>query len=262
MTKKNLEQAIVNCLRNGHKAFIPYIMAGDGGLDQLKDRILFLQAAGATAIELGIPFSDPVADGPTIQQAGERALQNGATLSNILAKLEEFYEEVDVPLVLMTYFNPLLSYGLSNFAEDCERLGIAGIIVPDLPYEESEVLRDALKETDLAIVPLISLTSPKERIAKIVRAGEGFIYAITVNGITGAREGMNKDLDEYLHTIKELSNLPVMVGFGISTPEQVEKMNGMADGVIVGSAIVEAFREQDLELISSLINASKNKVIS
>lgn len=262
MTKKKLEQAIVHCLRNGHKAFIPYIMAGDGGLDQLKDRILFLQNAGATAIELGVPFSDPVADGPTIQQAGERALQNGATLSNILAKLEEFYEEVDVPLVLMTYFNPLLSYGLSNFAEDCERVGIAGIIVPDVPFEERDELREALKETDLAIVPLISLTSPKERIAKIVRAGEGFIYAVTVNGITGAREEMNEDLDEYLHTIKELSNLPVMVGFGISTPEHVEKMNGMADGVIVGSAIVEAFREQDLSLISSLINASKNKVIS
>lgn len=262
MTKKKLEQAIASCLLNGHKAFIPYIMAGDGGLDQLKDRVLFLQNAGATAIELGIPFSDPVADGPTIQQAGERALLSGATLKNILAKLEEFYEEVDVPLVLMTYVNPILSYGLSKFSKDCERLGIAGLIVPDVPYEETNILRDALKETDIALIPLISLTSPKERIDKIAHAGEGFIYAITVNGLTGARKEMNKDLGEYPHIIKEKSNLPVMVGFGISTPEQVEKMTAIADGVIVGSAIVDAFREENHLKIKDLISASKRKVIS
>lgn len=261
MTKRKLEHALSNCLSKGEKAFIPYIMAGDGGLNQLKERVLFLQEAGATAIELGIPFSDPVADGPTIQQAGERALKNGATLKKILAKLEEFYEEVDIPMVLMTYVNPILSYGLSNFAMDCERLGIAGLIVPDVPYEETHILREALKETDIALVPLISLTSPKERIDKIVHTGEGFIYAVTVNGITGARKEMNKDLGEYLYTIKEMSNLPVMVGFGISTPKQVEKMNEIADGVIVGSAIVEAFREENHSIIKDLINASKRKVI-
>ncbi|WP_342568161.1 tryptophan synthase subunit alpha [Psychrobacillus sp. FSL K6-4046] len=262
MTKRKLEQAIVSCLNNGQKAFVPYIMAGDGGLDKLKDRILFLQKAGATAIELGIPFSDPVADGPTIQQAGERALQNGATLKNIMRELEDFFHEVTIPLILMTYYNPILSYGLSNFAKDCHHLGIGGLIVPDVPYEESESLRTALSETDVALVPLVSLTSPKERIKKIVDAGEGFIYAVSINGITGARTEMNNNLGEYLSSIKEISDLPVMVGFGISTPDQVEKMTEIADGVIVGSAIVEAFNEGDSEQIKNLINASKSKIIS
>ncbi|MGE7979069.1 tryptophan synthase subunit alpha [Psychrobacillus sp. NPDC093200] len=262
MSKRKLTNALVNCLSSGDKVFIPYIMAGDGGLDQLKERVLLLQEAGATAIELGIPFSDPVADGPTIQQAGERALKVDATLKNIIAELEGIYQEIHIPLVIMTYYNPLLSYGLSNFAQDCERLGIAGLIVPDVPYEESDILRIALRETDVALVPLVSLTSPKERIVKIVNAGEGFIYAVTVNGITGTREKFNKDLVEHLKSIKELSNIPVMAGFGISSPEQVEEMTSMADGVIVGSAIVEAFNKKDLNKIKILVKASKRKIIS
>ncbi|PZX07530.1 tryptophan synthase alpha chain [Psychrobacillus insolitus] len=262
MTKIKLTAAIEKVKANGEKAFVPYIMAGDGGLETLSTNILFLQEAGATAIEVGIPFSDPVADGPTIQLSGQRALAKGVNLRLIIKELETFHKEVHVPLVLMTYYNPLLSYGLEKFAEDCERIGISGLIVPDLPVEEMDDLQKALMQTDVAIVPLVSLTSPSERIAKIVSAGEGFIYAVTVNGTTGVRNGFNDQLEQHLAELKELSPLPVLAGFGISTPEQVKSIGALADGVIVGSAIVKAFNDQDLDKIRELIQASKNKVVN
>lgn len=257
MAKTKLLNAIQSVNAEGDKVFVAYIMAGDGGLETLKSKILFLQTAGVTAIELGIPFSDPVADGPTIQKAGERALASGITLRSILQELETFYKEVKVPLVLMTYYNPLLSYGLEQFAQACEKLGIAGLIVPDLPMEESELLKSLLVETDVALVPLVSLTSPPERMEKIVAAGEGFIYAVTVNGITGVRDKFDDQLETHLRQLKDISPVPVVAGFGISTPEQVRLVSSLADGVIVGSAIVEAFHRNELDKIHELIVVSK-----
>ncbi|MFF2752909.1 tryptophan synthase subunit alpha [Psychrobacillus sp. NPDC058041] len=260
MRKKRLTEAIVACNNHGEKAFIPYLMAGDGGLETLKPKLLFLQGAGATAIELGIPFSDPVADGTTIQLAGERALAKGTTLRLIIKEIETFYQEIKVPLVLMTYFNPILSYGIDQFAVDCERIGIGGVIVPDLPLEESDILRKALVGTDVALVPLVSLTSQPKRIAKIAAVAEGFIYAVTVNGITGRSDGFGEQLEEHLAEIREQSSIPVLAGFGISTAEQVESVAALANGVIVGSAIVEAFCHHDLDKIQKLIQASKRKL--
>lgn len=262
MKKKRLTEAIVACNNYGEKAFIPYIMAGDGGIETLKPKLLFLQGAGATAIELGIPFSDPVADGTTIQLAGERAIAKGSTLRLIIKEIERFYEEIKVPLVLMTYYNPLLNYGINQFALDCERIGIGGVIVPDLPLEESDTLRKALVATDVALVSLVSLTSPPDRIAKILSIAEGFIYAVTVNGITGKRDGFDEQLEEHLSQLREQSSIPVIAGFGISTAEQVENIAALANGVIVGSAIVEAFYLQDLNAIQTLIQASKKKVFN
>lgn len=262
MTKTRLTAAIESVLNDGEKAFVPYIMAGDGGLDTLKSKLLFLQEAGATAIELGIPFSDPVADGPTIQAAGERALAKGTTLRLIMKEIETFHEEVKVPLVLMTYYNPVLSYGLEKFAVDCERIGIGGLIVPDVPVEESDDLLAVLSETDVALVPLVSLTSPSGRIAKIIAAGEGFVYAVTVNGITGVRDGFDNQLEQHFTKLKEQSTIPVLAGFGISTPDQVRTIGALADGVIVGSAIVDAFNENELDKIKELIQASKKIVVS
>ncbi|QUG41632.1 tryptophan synthase subunit alpha [Psychrobacillus sp. INOP01] len=262
MAKAKLLNAIQSVNSQGDKAFVAYIMAGDDGLETLKSKILFLQAAGVTAIELGIPFSDPVADGPTIQQAGERALANGTTLRLIMQEIETFYKEVSVPLVLMTYYNPLLSYGLEQFAQACDKLGIAGLIVPDLPVEETVELHKVLADTDVALVPLVSLTSPPERIAKITSSGEGFIYAVTVNGITGVRDGFGKQLEQHFTNLLEQSNIPVLAGFGISTPEQVKSMGALADGVIVGSAIVDAFHQNELEKITALIQAAKMKVVN
>lgn len=257
MTKILLENAIRTCVEHGDKAFIPYIMAGDGGMAALKEQILFLQKAGVTAIELGIPFSDPVADGPVIQEAGERALLSGVTLRKVLKELTLFVDEVTVPLVIMTYLNPILSYGISEFVQDCGNSGIFGLIVPDLPIEESDLLREALVDSQIALIQLISLTSPVERIQKIMAVGEGFIYAVTVNGITGIRDGFGDELQVHLEGLKAVSPVPVLTGFGISTPEQVQSIGTFTDGVIVGSAIVDAFHREDLPAVAALVNASK-----
>ncbi|MFJ5769813.1 tryptophan synthase subunit alpha [Psychrobacillus sp. NPDC093180] len=259
MTKTTLTKAIQTRVNQGEKAFIPYIMGGDGSLTE---QILFLQEAGATAIEVGIPFSDPVADGPTIQRAGERALRNGVTLRTILDELTGIRDEVKIPLVIMTYINPILSYGIDAFAQACVKSGVYGLIVPDVPLEENEILKDAFQETDVSLVPLVSLTSPPDRIEKIVAAGEGFIYAVTVNGITGVRDGFDDYLEKHLNQLKRISSVPVLAGFGISTPEQVKSVGALVDGVIVGSAIVEAFHQKELEKIRELVAASKKKVLN
>lgn len=262
MNKSRLTNAINECVQLGNKAFVPYIMAGDDGLQTLKRNILFLQKVGATAIELGIPFSDPVADGPVIQEAGERALTHGITLRIVLKELASFKKEITVPIVIMTYLNPIIRYGLKDFVKDCNNSGVSGLIVPDLPLEESGFLRDEFNHSDIALIPLVSLTSPPDRIQKITTAGEGFIYAVTVNGITGVRDGFNNDLGAHLQQLKSISPVPVLAGFGISTPEQVKSIGALCDGVIVGSAIVNALHEEDWTTIEALVKASKNTVSS
>lgn len=260
MTKQDLTNAITDCITRGDKAFVPYIMAGDGGLETIKKNILFLQQTGVTAIELGIPFSDPVADGPVIEQAGERALAKGVTLRKVLKELTLFKDEVTVPLVIMTYLNPILSYGIDQFAKDCQNSGISGLIVPDLPHEESGLLQNSLTKSEIALIPLVSLTSPPERIKKITAAAEGFVYAVTVNGITGVRDGFGDDLAAHLEQLKAVSPVPVLAGFGISTPEQVRSIGALADGVIVGSAIVAAFHRNDLTAVEALVKMSKKEI--
>lgn len=259
MTKHNLTGAINACNERGDKAFVPYIMAGDGGIETLKKTILFLQEIGVTAIELGIPFSDPVADGSVIQEAGERALKHGITLRSVIQEVASFKDEVTVPLVFMTYLNPIIQYGIEQFVKDCVSSGISGLIVPDLPYEESALLTDALDGSDIALIPLVSLTSPQARIEKITAAGEGFIYAVTVNGITGERTGFNDDLGAHLEKLKAVSSVPVLAGFGISTPEQVKSIGALADGVIVGSTIVTALHNGALDTVRDLVQASKSE---
>lgn len=254
MTKTTLTKAIKQSLETCEKAFIPYIMGGDG---ELREQIIFLQKAGATAIEVGIPFSDPVADGPTIQRAGDRALQNGVTLRDILDELSAIRDELTVPLIIMSYINPILSFGIEAFAKGCKNSGVYGLIVPDVPLEESELLMKTFMGTDVALIQLVSLTSPPARIKKIAAASEGFIYAVTVNGITGVRDGFDVQLEKHLKQLKDMSPVPVLAGFGISTPEQVRSLSSLADGVIVGSAIVEAFHRDELDNIKELIGASK-----
>ncbi|MEG0259363.1 MAG: tryptophan synthase subunit alpha [Lysinibacillus sp.] len=257
----SLQEAILAAHDQGDKAFVPYIMAGDGGLETLKPTILNLQRIGVTAIEVGIPFTDPVADGPTIERAGMRALAAGVTLRKVLAELASFREEITVPLVVMTYFNPVLAYGLEDFATACVASGVKGLIVPDVPLEESAMLRDALNPAGVDIVQLVSLTSPAERVAKIAAASQGFIYAVTVNGITGARSSFANDLESHFARLREASTIPVLAGFGISTPEQVVSMGALADGVIVGSAIVTALHASDFSKVEELVVASKGVVL-
>jgi len=257
MTKFKLQSAIEEQVATGGRAFIPYIMAGDGGLAKLREQLLFLQEAGATAVELGIPFSDPVADGPTIQEAGKRALAEGTTLRGVLAEVASLRGEVTIPIVLMTYLNPVFRYGIEAFSKDCADAGVSGLIVPDLPLEESSILQSDLKKNDIALIQLVSLTSPQERIERIAKASEGFLYAVTVTGITGARAEFAANVGQHLAKLKEVSSVPVMAGFGISTPEQVREMSKLADGVIVGSRIVDALHVGDLDQIRELIAASK-----
>lgn len=177
LTKQLKEKQEVN-----ETIFVPYIMAGAQGLEQLADEIHLLTEAGASAIELGIPFSDPVADGPVIQAAGLRALENKVTLRKIIKQLKQV--KTPTPLVIMTYFNPIFSYGLEAFVQDLAETNVLGLIIPDLPYEHQERLAPFLKDSDISLIPLVALTTPKERIPELVEAGDGFIYAVAVNGLS------------------------------------------------------------------------------
>lgn len=248
---KSLQRIIENQTASGTKAFIPYIMAGDGGLEKTRDSILFLQQQGATAIEIGIPFSDPVADGPVIEQAGIRALKEGANLRNILAMLQLLKVDVTIPLVIMTYLNPIIRYGVENFVKDAEAANIKGFIIPDMPLEESSLLTAHTNATDIAMIQLVSLTSPAERIAKIIKNAEGFIYAVTVNGTTGVDRVFKDSLQDHLKNLKVQSQIPVLAGFGISNYQTAIEMGKEIDGVIVGSAIVDAFHRNDLTIVES-----------
>jgi tryptophan synthase alpha chain len=236
-------------------------MAGDGGIDVLVERILFLEKCGATAVEVGIPFSDPVADGPTIQEAGIRALKQGTSLRVILEYIRDAREQISIPIILMSYMNPIIAYGIEEFAKDAKEAGIDGCILPDLPIEEEELINQSFEENEIEIIRLVTLTSPLERIEEIAAKGKGYLYAVTITGITGARSHIEKNLGEYLLKVKSKSSIPVLAGFGISSAEQVKNVSKYCDGVIVGSKIVELFYNGELKEIEALIKASKKVTI-
>lgn len=248
---KTLQTTIEVLTASGEKAFVPYIMAGDGGFEKTREAILYLQDQGATAIEIGIPFSDPVADGPVIEAAGIRALKEGANLRNILALLQLLKPDVTIPLIIMTYLNPIIRYGIENFIKDAEAADVKGLIIPDMPLEESELITQFTANTDIALIQLVSLTSPKERIAKLTASGEGFIYAVTVNGTTGEKKEFGSTLQQHLKELKEISPIPVLAGFGISSYEAAVEMGKEIDGVIVGSTIVDALHHNDEKTIAA-----------
>ncbi len=258
MGKKKIEEVIRRVLDQGSKAFVPYIMAGDGGLEKLADQISFLENSGATVVELGIPFSDPVADGPTIQEAGIRALANGTTLEAVLATLKGSRDSRSVPIVLMTYFNLIFVYGVERFAEECSAAGVDGVIIPDLPLEEEDMAVPALSKHEIALIRLAAPTSPRSRLEQIAKRTEGFLYAVTVKGTTGARSEYEEGVAGYLGELKDLSSAPVLAGFGVSTPGQVQELGKHCDGVIVGSKIVQSLADGKLDDIKELISAAKN----
>ncbi|MCU9612025.1 tryptophan synthase subunit alpha [Caldibacillus lycopersici] len=251
------EKAFIQLKENEEKAFVPYIMAGDGGISVLKERLLFLEENGATAIEVGIPFSDPVADGPTIQEASQRALQNGTTLKLVLEELQSIRPFIQIPIIIMTYMNPIYAYGLPEFITDAQKAGIDGCIIPDLPMEEENVILPFLSNAGIEIIRLVTLTSPTERIAEIAKKGKGFLYAVTITGITGSRSSFQTEVGAYLNKIKKVSPIPVLAGFGISSPEHVKALSHYCDGVVVGSKIVDLFHNRKAEEIIPLMNATK-----
>ena len=238
-------------LKNKRAAFIPFVVAGDPDLKTTEALVLKMAECGADIVELGVPFSDPLADGPTIQTASQRALKNGVNLKEIF-RMAERLKGISTPLVLMTYFNPVFQYGLKSFAEDCHRHGIDGVIIPDLPPEEAGPWIQEAKPFKLGTIFLTTPTSSPDRIRLASRYSRGFLYYVSITGVTGARGKLPDHLEPALKQIKEQSRKPVAVGFGISTPEQVKEVSRIADGVIVGSAIVKII-EENLEG-SDLVN--------
>lgn len=256
MGKEQINQAFELKTKANQNLFVPYIMAGDGGLDILEERISFLQDCGVAAIELGIPFSDPVADGPTIQAAGERALENGTTLARVIETLANFKETRTIPIILMTYVNLIYVYGVEKFAADCAKAGVAGVIIPDVPMEEESLVSDSLTNHSIAFIRLAALTSTEERIEELSKRSEGFLYAVAVAGTTGARATHEKDVMAYLQKLKQSSKVPVLAGFGVSTPEQAQELSSNCDGVIVGSTIVDLLHQGKNDDVRALIEGS------
>ncbi len=222
------------------KAFIPFITCGDPNLETTKELIYTLENAGASIIELGIPFSDPTAEGVVIQSANMRALKNKVTTDNIFDMVATL--EVKIPLVFMTYANIVYSYGIERFAKKCKEIGMSGIILPDIPFEEKEEFSMIFEQYSIDFISLIAPTS-NDRVKMIAENANGFIYLVSSLGVTGVRQNIATDIDSMVSLVREVSDLPIAVGFGISTQEQAKEMSKKADGVIVGSAIVKMVGE-------------------
>jgi tryptophan synthase alpha chain len=233
-----IAQVFKKLKKSGKKALIPYIMAGSPSLDSTKRFIKELEEAGADIIELGIPFSDPLADGPAIQRASEDALQQGVTLKKVLQIVKEIRKGSEIPLVLMTYYNPVFKYGIDEFARDAAGAGASGVIIPDLIPEEAGDFIESARRYRIDTIFLLAPTSTDDRIKKVVKASSGFIYYVSITGITGSQLHIDSAMKDTLSSIKAITDKPIAVGFGISTPQEAAAVSKLAEGVIVGSAIV------------------------
>jgi tryptophan synthase alpha chain len=233
-----IEDALNSSKREGKPGLIPFIVAGDPDLETTAELLIEIANSGATIIELGVPFSDPMADGPVIQRASERALKHGFGLKEIFETTAKVRIQVDTPLVLFSYFNPLLQYGIDKLARDAARAGIDGILVTDLTPEESQQFAAAMKLSGLDMIFLVAPTSTDARLEMISRHASGFVYAVSRAGVTGARQDLSREAESLVKRVRRFSSLPVAVGFGISNAEQVAQTLAYADAAVVGSAIV------------------------
>ena len=233
-----LNDAFKDAKREKRAAFVPYVTAGDPSLERSVEIGRALARAGADVIELGVPFSDPIADGPTNQRAAERALAAGTNLSGVLAAVEVVRKDLDIPVVLFTYANPVLRYGIGDFSEDAAAAGVDGVLFTDVPAEETAPFENHIGAAGLDLIMLVTPTSTRRRMKAAARFGGGFLYLVSRTGVTGVRQKLDAGLAENIRMARKVSSLPVAVGFGISTPEQVASVAEKADGVVVGSAIV------------------------
>ncbi|MBI5166355.1 MAG: tryptophan synthase subunit alpha [candidate division NC10 bacterium] len=233
-----IDETFARLKEKGKRALIPFITAGDPDFGTTRELAWEFEERGADILELGVPFSDPLADGKTIQKASQRALERGATLRKILGLVEEIRSSASIPLVLMSYYNPILRYGLKEFSRDASSAGMDGLIVPDLPPEEAEPLLRADEAHGVDTIFLLAPTSPEARISLISKLSQGYIYYVSLRGVTGARAELVPDLASAVARIRPYTEKPIAVGFGISTPEQAREVALYSDGVIVGSAIV------------------------
>ncbi len=245
-----IDEKIEALKKSGEKAFVTYTTAGFPTIEKSKEIVKAQEEAGVDIIELGVPFSDPVADGPTIQDASYEAILNGVTLAKVFDMMNELRSEgCKMPIVFMMYYNTIFHYGLDAFAAKCAECGVDGLIVPDLPLEEQGELEEALAKVE-NVPYLLQLISPvsKDRVPKLLENAKGFVYCISQMGVTGSDAQFHKDIRKYLSNVKEISRVPVFMGFGIKKPEDVKPLMDILDGVIVGSNLIKLLKKTDYSL--------------
>jgi len=233
-----IDKAFDELKREGKKGFIPFITAGDPDLAATADMLIELAQAGATVIELGVPFSDPMADGPVIQRSSERALKNDVSLRQIIELVRTVRKNIETPIILFSYFNPLLQFGLTRLAEEAKAAGVDGVLVTDLSPEEAGEFDSELRANELDMIFLVAPTSTDERLKLVADRARGFIYAVSRAGVTGVRTSVSDEAEKLVNRMRRFSSLPIAVGFGISNVDQVKDVHRYADAVVVGSAIV------------------------
>lgn len=234
------------------KAFIPFITGGDPDLNTTKKLLIAMEAAGADLIEIGIPFSDPIAEGPVIQEASQRSLAGGCTTDRLFEMVKEARKTVKIPMVFMTYINPIYTYGKERFMKRCVECQIDGVIVPDLPFEEKSELSGICEQYGIDLISLIAPTS-HDRIRMIAKEAKGFVYCVSSLGVTGVRTEITTNVGEMVKMVKEVNDIPAAIGFGISTPEQARNMASVSDGAIVGSAIVKIVAKYGRDCIPEVV---------
>ncbi|MDT3700068.1 MAG: tryptophan synthase subunit alpha [Thermincola sp.] len=242
--KNRITQKFAHLAERGEKALITFITAGDPDLETTRELVLTLEQGGADIIELGVPYSDPLADGPVIQMASQRALKSGTNLSKIFQTVADLRNQTQIPIILMTYYNPLMRYGLAKVADDAAKTGVDGFIVPDLPMEEAAEFSGLLTAQGVHLIPLVAPTSGAARIRAIAGSGDGFIYCVSQLGVTGVRTEIPENIREFMEIVRTATDKPLAVGFGISTPEQAAAISEYCDAVIVGSALVKTIGEK------------------
>ncbi|WP_010251090.1 tryptophan synthase subunit alpha [Acetivibrio cellulolyticus] len=247
-----LEQAF-----NHGKAFIPFVTAGDPSLEITEQLVLKMAEAGADLIEIGIPFSDPVAEGPIIQEADYRALEAGTTTDKIFDMMRNIRKVCNIPIAFMTYVNPIFTYGTEKFMKNCQEVGVDAVIVPDVPYDERDELIPFCSKYNVTFISMIAPTS-NDRIRMIASEAEGFLYCVSSMGVTGVRKDVGSNVGEMIKLAKEVKDIPCAIGFGISTPEQAAAMSKIYDGVIVGSAIVKIIAQYGTNCIPHVVEYVKS----
>ncbi len=254
---------IQSVFKPGHKALIAYITVGYPDIESTAEIAVALAENGCDIIELGIPFSDPLADGATIQKSSYQALLNGTTPQSCLEAAAEIRKRIDTPLAFMTYYNPVLNYGLEAFCQSCTEAGVHGLIVPDLPPEEGGELEETTRKHDLDLIYLLAPTSTEDRVEAVAERSRGFIYLVSLTGITGARDTLSPELEGFVKRVRHKTEQPLCVGFGISTPEQAGRVASIADGVIVGSRLIQVIEEDNtLASLNTLVSSLRKALDS
>lgn len=243
--KNRIEKKFEELKAAGKKALITYVTCGDGGYETTETAVLEMIRSGADIIELGVPFSDPIAEGTVVQSASVRALSRGTTIAGIFEMVKRLRRQIDTPLLLMLYLNSIFGFGTERFFDICAEIGVDGVIIPDMPYEEKDEIQPYADNHDIISISLITPTS-KDRIEKIASSARGFVYCVSSTGVTGMRSSFSTDFNEFISEIKKYTDIPCAIGFGISNAQQAREIKQYCDGVIIGSAIVNIIAENQL----------------